>query len=552
MENWTDYFKPHILDRGYRLFLDDAVQNLQETDEGYSALVFGGQVYEVEIDFENGQLANMWCECPHAQDMNHCKHMAAVLFAISERESQPVVEEKEREQSLNQILESLTVEQLRAFVSELAQEDRELAHRIQLRFSAQLGPQQVKQLKREISQLGSPFEDKRYGYIEYRQTGDYERAVQKAMNLYLQPLLDKSDYETFLVVSDAFYRQICQQELDDSNGTTGSLLYRLSSYWKELLINAPEKIVKELLDFCLEELSGYEFAEDLLMEFVENEFQEERYLRQKLAYFQTALQRIEDGDQSSWSWKFRRDRFALFCYRLMVQLDYGGADLLIFQANHWEVADLRKLAIKQAIESQHLDRAISLLQESKRLDAQYRGLVSDYNQQLRDLYRAQGQEDKVRAELLDMIFSAGQTDSELLEELRACVSTEEWQSYLDDLLKDSRFQSQRLYLLQLADRPQELLERITAGFWGLENLDRFEGYLAERLPESLRDAYAQAVNQEMGGANSRSRYRQLAKYLPKIASLPDGKVVSDNLRTSWKVQYPRRKAMLEEIDAVRY
>ncbi|MGC4439248.1 SWIM zinc finger family protein, partial [Streptococcus suis] len=92
MENWMDYFKPHIVDRGYNLFLDDAVQGLQETGEGYYALVSGSQVYEVEIDLEHGQLVSMWCECPHAQEMNHCKHMAAVLFAISELEGQPAVE----------------------------------------------------------------------------------------------------------------------------------------------------------------------------------------------------------------------------------------------------------------------------------------------------------------------------------------------------------------------------------------------------------------------------------------------------------------------------
>ncbi len=34
MENWMDYFKPHIVDRGYSLFLDDAVQGLQEVGEG--------------------------------------------------------------------------------------------------------------------------------------------------------------------------------------------------------------------------------------------------------------------------------------------------------------------------------------------------------------------------------------------------------------------------------------------------------------------------------------------------------------------------------------
>ncbi|HEM5204645.1 TPA: hypothetical protein U1340_001017 [Streptococcus suis] len=550
MENWMDYFKPYIVDRGCSLFLDDAVQGLQKTSDGYNAHVIGGQVYEVEISFEHGQLVNMWCECPYAQEMNHCKHMAAVLFAISELDSQPALEGKDV--SLAQLLDKLTVEQLRAVVLELAQEDRELANRLQLRFSAQLTSQQVENVKKEIRDLGLPFEDRRMGYIEYRQTRDYERAVTKAMAQYLQPLLDRCEYECFLAISDAFYHQICQQELDDSNGTIGSLLYRLAGYWQHLLTVAPDKIVQELLDWCLEKLSGYEVAEDLLMEFVETEFQEEHFLEQKLTYFQAVLQVIEGGDKSSWSWKFRRDRFALLCYRLLVQLDSSEADLLTFQANHWEVAGLRKLAIAQAVANQHLDRAVHLLQESKRLDAQYRGLVSDYSQQLRDIYRSQGQDDKVREELLEMIFSAGDTDLELVEELRDYVSREEWQSYLDDLLEDGRFRSQQLKLLQLADRPQELLDRIIASYWFLENLDRFEDYLSEKLPEQLRDAYAQALCQQMDVASSRSRYRQLAGYLVKIAGLPDGKVVSTSLRTSWKVQYPRRKAMIEELDAVRW
>ena len=153
-----DYFKPHIVDRGCSLFLDDAVQGLEEVGEGYYALVSGSQGYQVEIDLEHGQLVSMWCECPHAQEMNHCKHMAAVLFAISELESQPVV--KGKDVSLAQLLDKLTVEQLRAFVLELAQEDRELANRIQLRFTAQLTSQQVENVKKGIIDLGLPFEDR--------------------------------------------------------------------------------------------------------------------------------------------------------------------------------------------------------------------------------------------------------------------------------------------------------------------------------------------------------------------------------------------------------
>ncbi|MFX3720922.1 hypothetical protein ACJBPZ_11115, partial [Streptococcus suis] len=76
---------------------------------------------------------------------------------------------------------------------------------------------------------------------------------------------------------------------------------------------------------------------------------------------------------SSCLWKFRRDRFALLCYRLLFQLGSSEADLLTFLANHWEVAGLRKLAIALCLANQQVDRAVLLLQECKRLDAQYRG-----------------------------------------------------------------------------------------------------------------------------------------------------------------------------------
>ncbi|MFX3983330.1 hypothetical protein ACJBY9_10475, partial [Streptococcus suis] len=81
--------------------------------------------------------------------------------------------------------EKLTVEQLRAIVLELAQEDRELATRIQLHFSAQLSSKQVENVKNAIRDLGLPFVDRRTGYIEYRQTREYERTVEKAMHQYL-------------------------------------------------------------------------------------------------------------------------------------------------------------------------------------------------------------------------------------------------------------------------------------------------------------------------------------------------------------------------------
>lgn len=82
-------------------------------------------------------------------------------------------------------------------------------------------------------------------------------------------------------------------------------------------------------------------------------------------------------------------------------------------------------------------------------------------------------------------------------------------------------------------------------------MDYFKPHIVDRGCSLFLDDAVQ-VCQQMEAASSRNRYRQLAGYLVKIAGLPDGKVVSASLRTSWKIQYPRRKAMIEELDAVRW
>ena len=60
---------------------DDQVGELDISDDKINAVVYGSEEYEVSIGLENGGVRDMYCDCPYAEDVSYCKHMAAVLYA---------------------------------------------------------------------------------------------------------------------------------------------------------------------------------------------------------------------------------------------------------------------------------------------------------------------------------------------------------------------------------------------------------------------------------------------------------------------------------------
>ena len=94
--NWKKLFEPHILERGYGYYLNNAVNNLEVSEHTIRADVEGTEDYEVEISLVDGEIEEMYCSCPYAIGGWNCKHMAAVLYEWSvERGDQDNRDEEE-------------------------------------------------------------------------------------------------------------------------------------------------------------------------------------------------------------------------------------------------------------------------------------------------------------------------------------------------------------------------------------------------------------------------------------------------------------------------
>lgn len=62
------------------------MKELSFRNQTYTAKVMGSRTYRVVIRMRGDDVASMGCTCPHAESGNHCKHMAAVMYAIEQRE----------------------------------------------------------------------------------------------------------------------------------------------------------------------------------------------------------------------------------------------------------------------------------------------------------------------------------------------------------------------------------------------------------------------------------------------------------------------------------
>ena len=132
MKNWKKLFSKTILDRGYGYFLEGAVENISKEDDVISATVSGTQLYEVEIYLDNGEVSDMECDCPYAEDGNYCKHMAAVLYELENvrPDENPVVKEDSTDM-VNAADEAV----VKAFLAEILKNDEKLKQRFLLKVS---------------------------------------------------------------------------------------------------------------------------------------------------------------------------------------------------------------------------------------------------------------------------------------------------------------------------------------------------------------------------------------------------------------------------------
>ena len=98
---WKKKFRELILERGRYYYSHNRVKNLTFENNVFKARVSGERSYEVRIEVDEDEIISMNCSCPYALSGQRCKHMAAVLYAIEERETEFKKQQEEKEEEIH-------------------------------------------------------------------------------------------------------------------------------------------------------------------------------------------------------------------------------------------------------------------------------------------------------------------------------------------------------------------------------------------------------------------------------------------------------------------
>ncbi|HFD5696850.1 TPA: SWIM zinc finger domain-containing protein [Streptococcus agalactiae] len=142
---WKDLFQDHILGRGVDYFIRNLVENVYVKDNIIEATVYGTEEYKVEIVKDNEEIIDLSCNCPYADGGNNCKHMAAVLFYLENKENTLVVQDIE--ESIGKLVEEADRIIIKDFLIDILKNNEKLLNRFKSRLQCDISPTDMKRLK---------------------------------------------------------------------------------------------------------------------------------------------------------------------------------------------------------------------------------------------------------------------------------------------------------------------------------------------------------------------------------------------------------------------
>jgi uncharacterized Zn finger protein len=227
-----DLFQPQILERGYDYYLENYVAETNVENNMIHAKVYGSDTYDVEIDFSNGKVQTMLCDCPYASEGKNCKHMAAVLYEwdSSMQSSQHSTMDKGE---IAKIIQTVDEETLRTFLEEILSEDKRLLERLKLRIpkdqsdSSNLDKNHYLELVDDIFVTYMDEDD----FIDYYQASDFTVELYDFLENNIKSLIaTKNNQLTFEVV--CYLVEILGfQEIDDSDGGITYIMGECVEIW---------------------------------------------------------------------------------------------------------------------------------------------------------------------------------------------------------------------------------------------------------------------------------------------------------------------------------
>ena len=555
LDGWKQLFESKILRRGESYFHTGAVESLEYDGESITAVVYGTEDYDVEISLSGGQVEEMYCSCPYAERGN-CKHMAAVLFAASADsfpDSGSVSKWKtvsDRGESveipLDEAVKSLKETDARELLLQFARKYSDLAEQIMLKTAGRITDGQIRAWEKQIAGLSRQYAD-RYGYIDYRHASAYTSEMESLLDEKIPILLDCGLPMEAFGLTCKVLEKASSVQMDDSDGGLGALIWNCMEHWNDILTHMNMEERHRMFDWFQENYRRWDVADDIFDEFMfggsqsDRAFEEPEFLRRKLELLDGQLAKAKEKED-----RYDLDRFSAYRVETMEKLSMDREEIEAYLREHREIRSIRERMINRALQESRYDDAIALLRESKEIDGKYHGYLSKDSRKLVELYRKTDRVEDLRSELMFQMEQISQDDLQYVNMLKEITPPEQWPELRERLLSLKNLSWLRGAFLEQECLYDRLLEYVMK-HGSIRIMDHFANTLKEKYPDEVLKFYLSCLRREMERASSRTEYAEQVQRLKNLEHLSGGKEAAVKLAEEWRAAYPRRRAMIEEM-----
>ena len=453
------------------------------------------------------------------------------------------------------LLSELDKEQLCVFIRDECAGDKQFQQRFLALGAGTIFRPKSADYQSRVMSIIEDFEGQ-HGYVEYRDTFDFNRAVCKILDE-VDVAVSNQRWEVAIAILEGV--ALAGEDIincgDDSAGELGSIVEECFSKWLELCSEEllPQKIKSEIFElsigyFTKEHLKGWDWWWNWIqmsISLADTREKQERIIK--------VLDNVINSKGDEWSVKYNTQTAQRYKLEMMSKSGTPEEQRRFMYANVGN-SDFRRRLLQMAWDEDNREEVLRLAKDGITHDSEYIGLVNEWHKWELKVYRHKNDNANTLRLARYFFFEGGRFGEKeysmetMYALMKSIVSSGEWNDFVDTLIMEASKKRDGVRLLfiytqeKMWDRYMEYLRKSPY----INNIDDAPLQVWKLYKDELIQLYASCVRNFFQYASNRNLYCEGVGLLRKLINY-GGKIEAEKIIAEQKTRTPRRPALIDEL-----
>ena len=549
--DFEDDFEERILQRGYNYYLEGLVDDVFVDGNTISASVDGTEVYSVEVTIDRKKVVDSYCTCPYFEDNGECKHIAALLYYINNKDIMEYDKITSKKQNIKDVLNKIDINDLKSFLVDLLNSNERIYDIFRKNFMNNFEVPSLldyqNKVRRAIYDAGG-----RDGFIDYRESYNYTRAMNEFIDEAYK-LIENNRFDKAFELITCILDEIPDLSIDDSNGSIGEIGENCIEVICDILdktIDDFDKnpVVKQIFNYVSNELITNDLGnysieiKDIINIFIEDG----RFSKECEEVLLKAISSLEKDD---WYSSYRKQEYIEYLINLYEITDEYDKKIELIK-NNIDIFDIFKKYIEILKHEKSSKEIIKILKDYRIKHKNNEKGISDI---LINIYKNNDMAEEYKKELYDTFYIYDKYDFNTFEKIKSLYNKNEWKDELSNILsKINRKEYGSFDLLSNIFIEENMIDDLfdLIKDSNFETIMRYEQYVLPKYTKELLNIYIEQCDKQLLIAQNRKAYQHLASNLRHIKKIKNGDKLVNQFIIKLKEKYPNKPALIDEISKV--